>query len=142
MRILFETNPKVLFGPTWSTVHSSLLSSTRLPQIEPIIQCLVNESMSKVARYVCKDINIGQEWAVAVLVCGNSEKLIENVNLDGEKISRVLDVHIHVSSYTPMVFGDSGANLALVGRGRTLAAAKHLDWVRSVTIQLGILMGL
>ncbi|KAK4754575.1 hypothetical protein SAY87_002679 [Trapa incisa] len=130
LRIMFETNPKILFGPNWSTAHSSLLSSTQLPQFEPIIQCLVNESISKVSPYICKETKVGQEWSVAVLVCGNSEKFIEHASLDREKISRALDVHIHVSSHIPMVFGSSGASLALVGRGRTLATAKHLDWVR------------
>lgn len=82
-----------------------------------------------------KDTNVGHEWAITVLVCGNSEKLTGIVSLDEEKISRALDVHIHVGSYIPMVFGVSGAHLALVGRGRIIASAKHLDWVRSVAMQ-------
>lgn len=104
-----------------STTQSSLLSSTKLPRFEPIIQCLVNESMSKLAPFMAEDTNIGQEWAIMVLICGNPEKLIGNVSLDGEKFSKALDVRIHVSSYLPMVFGDNRVHLVLVGRGRCQA---------------------
>ncbi|OWM89682.1 hypothetical protein CDL15_Pgr024430 [Punica granatum] len=132
VKLLFDSSPKVLFGrSSWSTAHSSLSASIKSPQFELIIRCLVNENMSKVKPVVTKDTNIGHEWAITILISGNAEKLTGTVSLDEEKLSRALDVHIHVGPYIPMVFGTIGARLALAGRGRIIAAAKHSDWVRS-----------
>ncbi|KAK4750224.1 hypothetical protein SAY87_027673 [Trapa incisa] len=128
--ILFNTNPEALFGPSWFSSHSSLPASIKPSHYEPIIQSSVNKSMSRVVPLLTKTMNVEYEWAITVLVCGNSSKLAGTLNLDEEKFSRALDVHIHISSYIPMVFGAGGAHLALVGRGRTIASAKHSDWVR------------
>ncbi|CAD6343461.1 unnamed protein product [Miscanthus lutarioriparius] len=43
-----------------------------------------------------------------------------------------LDVFVHVGTYAPPVFGESGARLAVAGRGRDAAAAKYASWARSV----------
>lgn len=134
--ILFCTNPKVLFGSSWFSSHSSLSASIKSSHFEPIIRGSVNKSMGKVVPFMTESMNPEHEWAITVLVCGNSQKLTGTVSLDEQKISRALDVHIHVGSYVPMVFGASGAHLALVGRGRIIASAKYSDWVRSVIMQL------
>lgn len=130
--ILLNTSPKVLFGSSWSSAHSSLSAPIKSSQFEPIIRRLVNEPMSKVTPFMTRDANVGHEWAITVLVCGNSEKLTGIVSLDEEKVSRALDVHLHVGSYVPM---GGAAHLALVGQGRIIASAKHSDWVRSVAMQ-------
>ncbi|CAD6269200.1 unnamed protein product [Miscanthus lutarioriparius] len=41
-----------------------------------------------------------------------------------------LDVFVHVGTYAPPVFGESGARLAVAGRGRDAAAAKYASWAR------------
>jgi hypothetical protein len=43
-----------------------------------------------------------------------------------------LDVFVHVGTYSPPIFGESGARLAVAGRGRDAAAAKYASWARSV----------
>ncbi|KAK8302586.1 hypothetical protein V6Z12_D04G097100 [Gossypium hirsutum] len=62
-------------------------------------------------------------------------KAMKNVGGGGDDDNgafQVLDLHLHIGSYIPPVFGieESGAHLALVGRGRDLADAKYSDWVR------------
>ncbi|XP_066359090.1 uncharacterized protein [Miscanthus floridulus] len=42
-----------------------------------------------------------------------------------------LDVFVHVGTYAPPVFGESGARLAVAGRGRDAAAAKYASWART-----------
>ncbi|CAD6258869.1 unnamed protein product [Miscanthus lutarioriparius] len=41
-----------------------------------------------------------------------------------------LDVFVHVGKYAPPVFGESGARLAVAGRGRDAATAKYAPWAR------------
>ncbi|EES15494.3 hypothetical protein BDA96_08G001800 [Sorghum bicolor] len=41
-----------------------------------------------------------------------------------------LDVFVHVGTYSPPIFGESGARLAVAGRGRDAAAAKYASWAR------------
>ncbi|OWM70148.1 uncharacterized protein LOC116194509 [Punica granatum] len=114
----------------YTTTRTHNNASCVSPQFDPIIRCLVNESMSKVTPVVTKDTNIAHDWAITILICGNTDKLTGTVTLDEEKLSKALDVYIHVGSYIPMIFGTNGAQLALVGRGRIIAAAKHSDWLR------------
>jgi hypothetical protein len=59
------------------------------------------------------------------------ENLALTALIRGDPISRdVLDVFVHVGTYTPPVFGDSGARVAVAGTGRDAAAAKYAPWAR------------
>ncbi|KAK8659424.1 hypothetical protein V6N13_029625 [Hibiscus sabdariffa] len=58
-------------------------------------------------------------------------KAMGNVANDyDDKVFQFLDVHLHIGSYVPPVFGieENGAHLALVGRGRDISDAKYSDW--------------
>jgi hypothetical protein len=43
-----------------------------------------------------------------------------------------LDVFVHAGAYEPPVFGETGARVAVAGRGRDAAAAKYAPWARCV----------
>lgn len=45
-----------------------------------------------------------------------------------------LDVLVHAAPYTSPVFGETGARVAVAGRGRDAAAAKYAPWVRQVSL--------
>ncbi|XVF83330.1 hypothetical protein PTKIN_Ptkin16aG0478300 [Pterospermum kingtungense] len=74
----------------------------------------------------------GEELAVTALVCGDLERLKEmkDVADDDDGVLKVLDVHLHIESYVPPVFGieENGAHLALMGPGRDVASAKYSAW--------------
>lgn len=97
------------------------------------IRDLVSDSTGKVLPRAMRDREMGRELAITVLLSGNLESSRKFVHVDRKRVDHVLDVHVHVSAYVPPVFGagQSGARLALVGRGRSVAAAKYSDWVRS-----------
>ncbi|KAF8021866.1 hypothetical protein BT93_G2108 [Corymbia citriodora subsp. variegata] len=99
---------------------------------EPGILDLVSESTRKMLPRAMRDREMGQELAITVLLGGNLENSRKYVHVHQKRVDRVLDVHVHVSTYVPPTFGagQSGARLALVGRGRSVAAAKYSDWVR------------
>lgn len=92
----------------------------------------MNESMSKALPVALGERKSGEELAITVLVSGNLENICGFEDLDEERVSRVLDVCVHVGMYVPPVFGvrENGARLAVVGRGRDVANAKYSDWVR------------
>ena len=55
----------------------------------------------------------------------------------GDSVSRDgIDVFINVGMYSPPVFGDSGARVAVAGTGRAAAAAKYAPWARWVLFSL------
>lgn len=97
------------------------------------IRDLVSDSTGKVLPRAMRDREMGRELAITVLLSGNLESSRKFVHVDRKRVDHFLDVHVHVSAYVPPVFGagQSGARLALVGRGRSVAAAKYSDWVRS-----------
>lgn len=97
---------------------------------------MVHDSLSKVLEIALKERSNGEELSVTAIVAGNSEKLSENENFDEEQVSKFLDVHIHIGVYVPPVFGIGGKGelLAMVGREREVASAKHSDWVRLVIL--------
>ena len=91
--------------------------------------------MNQVLPIALKERSDGEELAVTALICGDLTKLKEMKNVvDDDGVFQVLDLHLHIGSYVPLVFGieENGAHLALVGRGRDVAAAKHSAWVRLV----------
>ena len=44
-----------------------------------------------------------------------------------------LDVFVHAGAYAPPVFGETGARVAVAGRGRDAPAAKYAPWARCVS---------
>lgn len=96
---------------------------------ESTIKSLVNETVNKVLPVALRETrNEGEELAVTALVTGNTENLSE---VKGN-VYEALDVHVHVGSHVPHVFGvkGNGARVAVVGPGRDIAEAKYSDWVR------------
>ncbi|KAM1406448.1 hypothetical protein ACFXTH_001117 [Malus domestica] len=123
--ILYNSNPQLLFGPHCKTTPLSLpsLSSDSI-SLRSTIRELVNRSMKQVLPIAMEERREGEELSITALISGNLEKL--RVGDEG------FDVSIYIGSYVPAVFGirENGAFLAVVGRGRDLAAAKYSDWVR------------
>ncbi|KAB2084863.1 hypothetical protein ES319_A05G362400v1 [Gossypium barbadense] len=123
-RILLNSNPELIF----KTNKKSPLLFSPFPvtglKWESRIRSLVSNSLSQVLPIALKERSKGEELAVTALVSGDIEKL--------KAMKNVLDLHLHIGSYIPPVFGieESGAHLALVGHGRDLADAKYSDWVR------------
>ncbi|OMO81098.1 Aminotransferase, class IV [Corchorus olitorius] len=107
-------------------------SGRHLSRVTARIRSLVNNSMNQVLPIALNERSDGQELAITALVSGDLEKLKEMKNVDNNGVLGVLDVHFHIGSYVPPVFGieENGAHLALVGPGRDVAAAKYSDWVR------------
>ncbi|KAF8643440.1 hypothetical protein HU200_066871 [Digitaria exilis] len=92
--LLARSHPHLLGLPRPSSLDA-LFSETP-------IHALVNPSVMK-----------ADELALTALIKG------------GDSVSRDdLDVFVHVGTYTPPVFGDSGARVAVAGTGRDAAAAK------------------
>lgn len=137
-RILLNSKPELILKPTKkkNPLCFSPLSITSSFKWESGIRSLVNNSMNQVLPIALKERPDGEEMAVTALVCGDFEKLKEMKNAadDENGVFQVLDVHLHMGSYVPPVFGveENGAHLALVGPGRDVAAAKYSAWVRSV----------
>ncbi|KAK8644618.1 hypothetical protein V6N13_123920 [Hibiscus sabdariffa] len=135
-RILVNSSPHLIlkankknpsFFPPLS-ITSSLKWETR-------IRSLVRNSLNHVLPIALEERSNGEELAVTALISGDLEKLkaIGNVaNDDDDRVFQFLDVHLHIGSYVPPVFGieENGAHLALVGRGRDISDAKYSDWVR------------
>ncbi|TKY51154.1 catalytic protein [Spatholobus suberectus] len=103
-----------------------------LPIWQPTVQMLVNDSMCKVLPIALKERNDGEELAITTLVSGNLEELNACETVIEERMSKILDVHVHIETYVPPTFGirGNGVHLAVVGYGRHVAAAKYSDWVR------------
>ncbi|ANM64727.1 D-aminoacid aminotransferase-like PLP-dependent enzymes superfamily protein [Arabidopsis thaliana] len=128
IRILLKSNPELLFSSG---------SSPRFWMNQPVpgssIYDRVNGSMSEALKSVVvkeSERLYGEELAVTVLVTGNVEKLNR---LDVGNNWDFLDVWLHIGAYSPLGplgVGENAASLALVGRGRDVAAAKYSDWVR------------
>ncbi|XWS75099.1 hypothetical protein CRYUN_Cryun01aG0055800 [Craigia yunnanensis] len=133
-RILLTSKPELIFKPTKKNLlFFSPLSITSSLKWESMIRSLVNNSMNQVLPIALKERSDGEELAVTALVCGDLEKSKEMKNLvDDDGVFQVLDVHLHIGSYVSPVFGieEKGAHLALVGRGRDVAAAKYSAWIR------------
>ncbi|XVE75317.1 hypothetical protein DITRI_Ditri12bG0084700 [Diplodiscus trichospermus] len=136
-RILLNSKPEFIFKSTKKCpLIFSPLSITSSMKWESRIRSLVDNSMKQLLPIALKERSDGEEFAVTALVCGDLEKLKEMKNVDDYDddgvVFRVLDVHLHIASYVPPVFGieGNGAHLALVGRGRDVAAAKYSAWVR------------
>ena len=132
IQILSNLAPQLLFKSNNPAIM--LPSSATLPIWQPTVQMLVNDSMHKVLPIALKERSDCEELAVTTLVSGNLEELNACDTVDEERVSKILDVHVHVETYIPSTFGiwGNGAHLALAGYGRQVAAAKYSDWVRLV----------
>ncbi|KAJ8766076.1 hypothetical protein K2173_020592 [Erythroxylum novogranatense] len=121
-RILFDSNPKLLFRSGNSFAPRMITP----PMWDSGIRALVNDSVSKVLPVALKERSQGEELAVTTLMTGDMERLSE------VSVFEAFDVQVHVGTYVPPVFGvvGNGARLAVVGRGREVAEAKYSDWVR------------
>ncbi|CAL2242550.1 unnamed protein product [Prunus armeniaca] len=133
--ILYNSNPRLLFGPNKTTSLSLPSLSSNSPLLQSEVRELVNRSMKRVLPIALKERSEGEELSITALVSGNLEKLSENESegLDHERFGNgVFDVSIYIGTYVPTVFGieGNGAHLAVVGRGRDDASAKYSDWVR------------
>ncbi|KAG5145822.1 hypothetical protein JHK84_031365 [Glycine max] len=107
-------------------------SSVTLAIWQPTVQMLVNDLMCKVLPIALKKRNDCEELAITTVVSGNLEELNAHETVSEERVSKILDVHVHVETYVPPTFGiwGNGVHLAVVGYGRNVAAAKYSDWVR------------
>ncbi|KAF3433845.1 hypothetical protein FNV43_RR24948 [Rhamnella rubrinervis] len=132
IRILSSSKPQLLFGPKNSSHQFTSLPMKSMTW-ESVVRGLVHDSMSKVLGIALKERGDGEELSITALVSGNLEKLSESEILGEEQVCKALDVHVYAGAYVPPVFGigGNGASLAVVGRGREVAAAKHSDWVRA-----------
>ena len=88
---------------------------------ETPIHALVNPSVRLAIREMRGRLPMVEEddLALTVLIRGG-----DSVSRDG------VDVFVHVGTYSPPVFGDSGARVAVAGTGRAAAAAKYAPWAR------------
>ncbi|XP_039025598.1 uncharacterized protein LOC120158957 [Hibiscus syriacus] len=134
-RILLNSNPELIFKA--NKKNPSLfppLSITSSLKWETGIQALVSNSLNQVLPIALEERSNGEELAVTALVSGDFEKrkAMNDVGDDDDGVFQFLDVHLHIGSYAPPVFGieETGAHLALVGRGRDISNAKYSDWVR------------
>ncbi|KAL5169632.1 hypothetical protein HKD37_11G031494 [Glycine soja] len=127
-------------GKWMSAFDMFLLGSFSPPQpshtlvqeiIEKAPQMLVNDLMCKVLPIALKKRNDCEELAITTVVSGNLEELNAHETVSEERVSKILDVHVHVETYVPPTFGiwGNGVHLAVVGYGRNVAAAKYSDWV-------------
>lgn len=131
VKILSNSTPRLL-SESNKTIIKPVMPIDSIPW-EPAIRTLVDDSMRKVLPIALKERNGGEELTITVLVSVNLENLGESDDaVDVERVREALDVHVHVGNYVPREFGvpENGANLAVVGRGRDIAAAKYSDWVR------------
>ncbi|KAG4910396.1 hypothetical protein AAZX31_20G133500 [Glycine max] len=130
IQILSNLAPELLFKSNNSAIL--LPSSATLPIWQPTVQMLVNDSVCKVLPIALKERNDCEELAITTLVSGNLEELNACDTFSEERMSKILDVHVHVETYVPPTFGiwGNGVHLAVVGYGRNVAAAKYSDWVR------------
>ncbi|KAM5556125.1 hypothetical protein ABKV19_023822 [Rosa sericea] len=131
LRILYNGDPQLLFGPNMTSLPLPSLSANSL-LLQSEVNDIVNDSMKNVLPVALEGRSDGEELSITTLVSGNLGKLGESGDLELEKIGGVLDVSIYVGIYVPCVFGvrGNGAQLAVAGRGRDVAAAKYSDWVK------------
>lgn len=133
VKILSNSTPELLSGSNRTIIKPVIpLPADYIPW-EPAIRTLVDESMRRVLPIALNERNGGEELSITVLVSVNLENLGDSGGvMDVERVKEALDVHVHVGTYVPREFGvlENAANLAVVGRGRDIAAAKYSDWVR------------
>ena len=131
IRILSNQAPQFLFlNPTNLKIVSP--SAITLPIWQPTVQMLVNDSMRKALPIALKERSDYEELAITIHVSGNLEELNVFDSVDEERVSKILDVTLHLETYRPPAFGilENAAHLAVAGCGRYVAAAKYSDWVR------------
>ncbi|KAK7343590.1 hypothetical protein VNO77_12442 [Canavalia gladiata] len=130
IQVLSSLAPQLLFKSNNSAIR--LPSSATLPVWQPTVEMLVNDSMCKVLPIALKERNDCEELAITILASGNLEELNACETVSEERMRKILDVHVHIETYVPPKFGiwGNGAQLAVVGKGRHVPAAKYSAWVR------------
>lgn len=128
IKILSNLSPQLLFKSNNSAIL--IPTSTTLSIWQSTVQMLVNDSLCKVLPFALQERNDCEELAITTLVSGNLEELNACDTVSDERMSKILDVHVHVETYVPPTFGirGNGVHLAVVGYGRHVAAAKYSDW--------------
>ncbi|KFK34744.1 hypothetical protein AALP_AA5G187600 [Arabis alpina] len=128
--ILLDSKPEFLFSSESSSSRFLMNQSIHESSIYDLVNGSMNKAMNSVVVKERESI-YGEELAVTVLVSGNVEKL-NRLGDQERKVVDFLDVWLHIGGYSPCPLGvrENAASLALVGRGRDVAAAKYSDWVR------------
>ncbi|XP_050211052.1 uncharacterized protein LOC126661266 [Mercurialis annua] len=127
--ILITSTPQFFFKNLKFNPNSPVFR----PTWESKIKSMVNDSVKKVLPLALEERKFGEELAITALVSGDFEKLekIEDLGCENCDVG-LFDVCLHIGKYVPFVFGvrGNGANLAVVGYGRSFAQAKYSHWVR------------
>ncbi|KAF9616040.1 hypothetical protein IFM89_028337 [Coptis chinensis] len=129
--ILANSRPEFFFGLSKSCPFNSFFASSS--SWESVMRPLVSDALRKVMTISMNKRGGGEELAITSLVSGNVSNLDSIVEGDTEetRISKAINVCVHVGTYVPLVFGvkENGARLAVVGHGREVARAKFSEWV-------------
>ncbi|TVU21673.1 hypothetical protein EJB05_31327 [Eragrostis curvula] len=105
-RLLAHSHPHLLGLPQPRHINLSIPSL-----VNPSVRIAVAEMRSRMP------VTDKDDLAITALVRGGASG-------DG------LDVVVHAGAYTPPVFGEAGARVAVAGKGRDAAAAKYAPWAR------------
>ncbi|RCV09849.1 hypothetical protein SETIT_2G062700v2 [Setaria italica] len=111
--LLARSHPHLLGLPRPRSLDSFFSETPIHALVNPSVRLAVREMRSRMLTVKEDDL------ALTALIRGG-----DSVSSDG------LDVFVHVGTYTPPVFGDSGARVAVAGTGRDAAAAKYAPWAR------------
>ncbi|CAN6197116.1 unnamed protein product [Urochloa humidicola] len=110
---LARSHPHLLGLPQPRSLDSFFSETPIHALVDPSVRLAVREMRSRMPMVKEDDL------ALTALISG------------GDSVARGgLDVFVHVGTYTPPVFGDSGARVAVAGTGRDAAAAKYASWAR------------
>ncbi|CAL5078780.1 unnamed protein product [Urochloa decumbens] len=111
--LLARSHPHLLGLPRPRSLDSFFSETPIHALVNPSVRLAVHEMRSKMPMVKEDDL------ALTALIRGG-----DSISRDG------LDVFVHVGTYTPPVFGASGARVAVAGTGRDAAAAKYAPWAR------------
>nr|CAB3452174.1 unnamed protein product [Digitaria exilis] len=112
--LLARSHPHLLGLPRPSSLDALFSETPIHALVNPSVRIALHEMRSRLP------VMKADELALTALIKG------------GDSVSRDdLDVFVHVGTYTPPVFGYSGARVAVAGTGRDAAAAKYASWARA-----------
>ncbi|KAL6131314.1 hypothetical protein ACLB2K_069690 [Fragaria x ananassa] len=93
VRILYNANPQLLFGPNKTLVPLPSLAADSL-LLQSRVGDLVNDSMNKVLLVALEGRSDGEELSITILVSGNLGRLGESGDLELDRNGEALDVSI------------------------------------------------
>ncbi|CAN6203237.1 unnamed protein product [Urochloa humidicola] len=111
--LLARSHPHLLGLPRPRSLDSFYSDTPIHALVNPSVRLAIREMRSRMPMVKEDDL------ALTALIRGG-----DSISRDG------LDVFVHVGTYNPPVFGDSGARVAVAGTGRDAAAAKYAPWAR------------